>query len=130
MTERDHAGPETSPGYSERIERLADAAAAASDADGPDSPADDRAMELCREGLGPTVALYCEARTGGSMARFSQREFDLLHGALNDWLAAYAACYGVDIETDYTIRQAAELLVETHNIRDVAQLLTDVPERR
>jgi len=116
--------------YADRIERLADAAATARAADAPTPPDDDRAMELCREGLGPTVALYCEARTGESTVRFSEREFDLLQGALDDWLVAYAACYGVDIEADFTIRKAAELLVETHNIRDVAQLLTDVPDRR
>jgi len=116
--------------YADRIDRLADAAASARAADGPDPPDEGRAMELCREGLGPTVALYCEARTGESMVRFSEREFDRLQQALDDWLVAYAACYGVDIDADYTIRKAAELLVETHNIRDVAQLLTDVPDRR
>ncbi|MFC7057100.1 hypothetical protein [Halovenus salina] len=48
---------------------------------------------------------------------------------MNDWLALYTACYGVDTEPDVTLRVAAELLVDTHNIRDVAQILTGVPER-
>jgi len=121
---------ETDPAYGDRIERLADEAVATRESLDPDPPDDDRAMELLREGLGPTVALYCEARTGGTMVRFSEREFERLQGALNEWLVAYAACYGADIQADFTIRKAAELLIETHNIRDVAQLLTDVPERR
>ncbi|PSP93121.1 hypothetical protein BRC91_11065 [Halobacteriales archaeon QS_4_62_28] len=116
--------------YTERIERLADEAATVRSGIDPDPPDDDRAMDLLREGLGPTVVLYCEARTGESMVRFSEREFDLLQGALNDWLVAYAACYGTKITADFTITEAAELLVETHNIRDVAQLLTDVPPRQ
>jgi len=116
--------------YTERIERLADEAATVRSDIDPDPPDDDRAMDLLREGLGPTVVLYCEARTGESMVRFSEREFDLLQGALNDWLVAYAACYGTEITADFTITEAAELLVETHNIRDVAQLLTDVPPRQ
>jgi hypothetical protein len=117
-------------GYGERIERLAEQAAETRATVDPDPPAEDRAMTLLREGLGPTVVLYCEARTGESMVRFTEREFDLLQGALNDWLVAYAACYGTEITADFTISKAAELLVETHNIRDVAQLLTDVPPRR
>lgn len=116
--------------YGDRIDRLADEASATRASLDPDPPDDDRAMTLLREGLGPTVALYCEARTGGSMVRFSETEFERLDSALNDWLVAYAACYGVEIHADYSIRKAAEVLIETHNIKDVAQLLTDVPERR
>jgi hypothetical protein len=122
--------PETDSAYGDRIERLAQRASATRADLDEDPPDDDRAMALLREGLGPTVALYCEARTGGTMVRFSEREFELLEDALNEWLVLYAACYGVDIQAEFTIREAAELLVETHNIRDVAQLLTDVPERR
>lgn len=96
-----------------------------------DPPAEERAMEYLREGVGQVVALYVEARTGeGSPGRFSAVEFSLLERALNDWLELYAACYDVDIEANYTVREAAELLVETHDVRDVAQLLTHVPDRR
>ncbi|QGA82999.1 hypothetical protein [Halomicrobium sp. LC1Hm] len=115
--------------YADRIERLADEATVARETVDPDPPDDERAMALLREGLGPTVALYCEARTGESISRFTTAEFDRLQGAVDDWLAAYAACYGVTVDADYSVRAAAELLVETRNIRDVAQLLTDVPER-
>jgi len=48
---------------------------------------------------------------------------------VNTWLELYARCYGVSAEVDYTVREAAELLIETHDLTDVAQLLTAVPER-
>lgn len=115
--------------FGDRIERLADEAARERAAIDPDPPDDERAMSLLREGFGPTVAVYCEARTGESMARFSAAEFDRLEDAVEDWLAAYTACYGVEIEAGHSVREAAELLVETRNVRDVAQLLTGVPER-
>ena len=115
--------------YAERIERLADEAATTRSEIDPESSDEERATSLLREGLGPTVALYCEARTGESMIRFSQAEFDRLEAAVDDWLAAYAACYGVEIDGGHSVREAAELLVETRNVRDVAQLLTGVPER-
>jgi hypothetical protein len=73
--------------------------------------------------------VYVEARTGGRLVRFSPAEFDLLHAALNGWLALYTRCYGVETDPDVTIREAAEVLLETHNVRDTAQLLTHVPER-
>jgi hypothetical protein len=34
----------------------------------------------------------------------------------------------VDIEADFTLRTAAEALVDTHDIGDVARVLTKVPE--
>ena len=90
-------------------------------------PPEDCATAAARDGLGPVVALYVEARTGPDEVRFSQREMDLLHRATNDWLAVYAACYGVDIDPDFTVREAAELLVDTHDVRETAALLTQVP---
>jgi hypothetical protein len=48
---------------------------------------------------------------------------------MNDWFELYAACYGVDVDSDVALREAAELLIDTHNIKDVAQILTGVPER-
>jgi hypothetical protein len=120
---------DTTSRFAGRIERLADEAATTRAEIDPGEPDEERAMSLLREGLGPTVSLYCEARTGDSMDRFSKAEFDRLEDAVDDWLAAYAACYGVEIEADYSVRAAAELLVETRNVRDVAQLLTGVPER-
>jgi len=56
-------------------------------------------------------------------------EFSLLQRAMNDWLELYAACYGTDITAEFTVREAAELVIATHNLRDTAQLLTRVPAR-
>lgn len=97
----------------------------------PQSPPDEaRAMEYLREGLGPAVYLYVEARTGGGPpVSFSEVEFTLLQRAVNDWLELYAGCYGVTLDAQFTVREAAELLVETHNVRDTAQMLTKVPAR-
>ncbi|UVE50172.1 hypothetical protein KU306_14895 [Haloferax larsenii] len=95
-----------------------------------DERADERAISYAREGVGPAVSLYIEARTGGTMVRFTEDEFRLLHRALNDWLSLYARCYGVELDADFTIREAAEILLKTHNVRDTAQLLTCVPTRR
>lgn len=117
--------------YRDRIESLAaradsDRAAFCSPADPPD---EERAFAFLRDGVGPAVWLYVEGRTGGRMVRFDPDEFEALEGAMNDWLELYAACYGVDVDADFTVRTAAELLLETRNVRDVAQLLTGVPER-
>lgn len=96
----------------------------------PDDPPDpDRAMAYLTEGFGQAVGLYVQARTGDDPVRFTDREFDRLERAMNDWLGLYAACYGVDFDPEFTVREAAELLVDTHNVRAVARLLTDVPAR-
>ncbi len=94
-----------------------------------DPPDEDRAMRILREGFGPTVWIYVEGRTGGRMVQFSPEEFSRLERLMNEWLALYARCYGAEIESEATLRTAAEALVETHNVRDVAQLLTNVPSR-
>lgn len=117
--------------FAERIYELAARADADREAFDPpsDPPDEERAMEILREGVGPAVSLYVEARTGGLMVHFPPAEYEALESAMNDWLELYAACYGVDVDADVTVREAAELLVDTHNIRDVAQILTGVPER-
>ena len=92
-----------------------------------DPPAEEQAMEFLREGAGPTISLFVEARTGGQMVHFPPDPYETLETTMNDWLELYAACYGVDMDADFTLRKAAELLVDTHNIRDVAELLTKVP---
>lgn len=91
--------------------------------------ADERALTCARDGVGPAVSLYIEARTGGQMVEFTSEEFRLLQRALNDWLAMYTRCYGVELDADFTIREAAEMLLRTHDVLDTAQLLTCVPER-
>lgn len=116
--------------YADRIATLADRAAR--DREGferpSDPPAEERAMGYLREGVGPAVALYVDARTN-DWHRFETDSFEALESAMNTWLELYAACYGVDIEAEFTVRKAAELLIETHNIHDVAQVLTHVPDR-
>jgi hypothetical protein len=94
-----------------------------------DPPAPAEAMTYLRQGAGPAVSLYVEARTGGLMVHFPPEEYEALESAMNDWLELYAACYGYDVVAEFTVREAAELLLDTENIRDVAQVLTDVPER-
>lgn len=118
--------------YADRIAALARRARRARETFVPpaDPPDEERALECLREGFGPTVALYVEARTGGGdPVAFSGGEFDALERAVNDWLELYAACHGVAIDAEFTVREAATLLVQTHDVRDTAQLLTRVPER-
>jgi hypothetical protein len=117
--------------FHERIHDLAERATADCAAFEPptDPPADAEAIEILRSGVGPAISLYIEARTGGTMVHFPPDEYHALEGAVNDWLELYAACYGADIEAEVTLRVAAELLIDTHNIKDVAEILTGVPER-
>lgn len=82
------------------------------------------ALVAARDGLGPVVGAYVEARAADEPVRFSGRELDRLHDATSDWLAVYARCRGVDADPDATVREAAELLVDTHDVTDVAALLT------
>jgi len=105
-----------------RVDRVADGF-------DPEPPDEARAAELLRRGVGPTVALYCEARTGDTRHRFDDAEFERLEAALDRWLALYGACYGVDLDGSYPVRTAAQLLVDTRDIGDVAAVLTGVPDR-
>jgi len=128
MTEPDHS-PQTR--VLDRVDDLTaradrDVAAFEPPADPPDEEA---AIRYLREGVGPAVSLYVEARTGDRMVRLPPAEYEALEGAMNDWLALYAACHGVEVDAAFALREAAELLVDTHNVADVAQLLTHVPER-
>jgi hypothetical protein len=93
-----------------------------------DPPDEETALEYLVDGVGDVVGLYIEARTG-ELVRFDDAEFAMLERALNDWLDLYAACYGVDLEASFTVREAAELVVDTHSIRETAILLTNVPDR-
>lgn len=115
--------------YRERIFELADRARHDREAfEPPASPPDEaRAMEYLRSGLGPTIGLYIEARAGDEQVRFSSVEMSLLEQAMNDWLSLYAQCYETPLDADFTVREAAELLIETHNIKDTARLLTRIP---
>ncbi|MFB6108323.1 MAG: hypothetical protein ABEJ82_05720 [Haloplanus sp.] len=125
------AGAGETPDYDARALELGREAATAREAFDPPAelPAEERALSYLRRGAGPVVALYVEARTGGEQVAFDPEAWDALERALNDWLALYARCYGVEMDPGFTVREAAELLVRTHDIADVAQLLTCVPER-
>lgn len=116
--------------YADRIERLAQEAREARESwDGDlDTPDGEGALEAARDGLGPVVACYVEARTSDEPPRFSAREHRLLRRATRDWLELFARHHGVAHESDATVRAAAELLLETHDVVAVAELLTGVPE--
>jgi len=119
----------TSP-YRDRIETLAADARADREAFEPpaDPPDEERAVRFLREGFGETLAVYVDARSG-EWDRFDTDEFADLEGAMNTYLELYAACYGVDYDADFTVREAAEALIDTHNVVDVARVLTGVPDR-
>ena len=116
--------------FGDRIDELVDRARRDRAAFEPpaEPPDEDAALEYLIEGAGVAVGLYIEARTG-DMVRFDEDEFARLERALNDWLELYAACYGVELETAFSVREAAEVLIETQNIRDAATLLTQIPDR-
>ena len=115
--------------YEERIRQLERRAGQIAATLDPEPPDEELAADLVRTGVGPTVALYCEARTGEEWHRFGDRQFRRLQTTLDRWLACYAACYGVDLNGSYSLRTAAELLVDTHDARAVAAVLTGVPDR-
>ncbi|WP_255191252.1 hypothetical protein [Natronobeatus ordinarius] len=117
------------------LERRAERDRASFDADLDNGKAAERyddgeaAERYLRDGAGQAIWLYVEARTGGRLVPFSDAEFEALEGAMNTWLELYARSYGVDLEADFTLREAAELLLETRNVHDTAQLLTGIPGR-
>lgn len=82
-----------------------------------------------REGAGQAVWVYVEARTGGRLVWLPPAEYAALEWAMNTWLELYARAHGRDAVVDVTLREAAELLLDTRNIDDVAAVLTGVPER-
>ncbi|MCH7660971.1 MAG: hypothetical protein IH933_10470 [Euryarchaeota archaeon] len=93
----------------------------------PENP-DERSLSYLCEGLWPVLERYIAARSSGE--RLSEEEHDELERALNTWLELYALCYGVEIDAAFSVREGAELFVGTHDLRDTAQLLTHVPNRR
>ncbi len=98
-------------------------------ADGLVEPSPEGAPAYLRDGAGQAIWCYVEARTGGRLVALSAAEFEALERAMNRWLECYTRCYGVDLEAEFTVRVAAELLLETQNVDDVGQILTGVPER-
>jgi hypothetical protein len=114
--------------YEARIATLADDAARAQSAfDPPADPPDEAlAMEYLREGVGEALSVYVDARSE-EWDRFGREEFADLERAMNVYLELYAGCYGVDMDARFTVREAAEALLDTHNVADVARILTGVP---
>jgi len=110
-----------------RIDDITDRAAADRAAFDPpaDPPDEERAMAYLREGVGEAVGLYVEARVNG-FVHIPPEAYDDLEGAMNTWLELYAACHGVEMDAAFTVRTAAELLLETHDITDTAAMLTSV----
>jgi hypothetical protein len=115
----------------EEISELAQRAGSARESFVPpeDPPDEGRAMEFLRDGVGPAVMVYVDARTGDDWTRFPPVEHSLLERALNDFLELYARCYGYDLDCEFAVREAAEALLETNNVKDTAQVLTRVPPR-
>lgn len=115
--------------FADRIEQLAREAAAARSRSDVAADADldpDEARHIARDGLGPVVACYVEARTSDDPSRFSAAELSALDRATRDWLTCYARALGVDHESDATVRSAAELLLATHDVVEVARRSTGV----
>jgi len=117
--------------YWERIKPLANRAQRDTERfEPPEKPLNEaEALEYLREGVGPAISIYVEGRTGGEPAPFTAVELSLLEQSLNSWLSLYAQCYGVQLDADFSIREAATVLVDTRNVVDTAQVLTHVPER-
>lgn len=116
--------------YADRIESLAAAARATREGTAvAGDPDPERAVELARDGLGSVVACYVEARTSDDPPRFSAREHRLLQRTTRDWLTCYARRLGVDHDSDATVRTAAELLLATNDVVEVARRLTGVRAR-
>lgn len=117
--------------YADRIDELYRRARRDERAFSPpsDPPAEEEAVSYLREGFGECVAVYLDARTGGPPVRFEAEEFDRLESAMNTWLSLYARCHGVTIDADYTVRTAAAVLVDTHDVVQTAAVLTHVPGR-
>ncbi|GAB3027035.1 hypothetical protein [Natronobiforma cellulositropha] len=115
--------------YGPRIAALERRAERDREAFDPEAATADDATVYLREGAGQAIWLYVEARTGGRLVAFSPAELRALERAMNTWFELYARCHGVELAAAFSIRQAAELLLDTRNVLDTAQLLTHVPPR-
>ena len=84
------------------------------------------AMECLTKGFGPSVAIYIEARLKGNLIPITPEQFQKLETIMNGWLELYTEYLGEKIEANFSIREAAVLFLETHDIQDVAEILTRV----
>ena len=85
--------------------------------------------EYLKNGVGPAVLLYIGARSKHGITPITPEQFQNIENNMNGWLELYARCHGEEIEASFSLREAAVLFIETHNIFDVAQILTRIPER-
>lgn len=92
----------------------------------PDPPDESRALSYLQDGVGNAIGIYILLRTGGRQYQFGTEEFHALERAMNQWFQLYAACYDIDIESDVSIRTAAEVLLDTEDLQAVAEVLTGV----
>ncbi|KDE59544.1 hypothetical protein EL22_20655 [Halostagnicola sp. A56] len=115
--------------YGPRIAALARRADRDRAAFDPRTATPEEGRTYLREGAGPAIWLYLEAHTGGRTGRFTAPELTALRGAMNAWFECYTRCHGVSFEAEFTIREAATVLLETRNVFETAQLLTRVPQR-
>lgn len=115
--------------YRDRIAALVDRARDDRDTfDPPENPPNEElAVSYLTDGVGDVISVYIDGRTG-EFVRFDEGEMEGMERALNDWVALYARCYGYEIETEFTVREVAELLLKTYDLHDTVQLLTRVPD--
>ena len=125
---RSSSDPERTDGepVATRIDRIAREASRARESFEAPADPDERSREYLESGLWPVIECYIDVVRAGD--RLDPDRHNALEEALNTWLALYARCYGVETDPDFSVREAAELFVDTHNIRDTAQLLTRVPD--
>jgi len=86
------------------------------------------AIECLTKGFGPSVAIYIEARLKGNLIPITPEQFQKLEAIMNGWLELYTEYLGEKIEANFSIREAAVLFLGTHDIQDVAEILTRVPK--
>ena len=80
-------------------------------------------------GFGPAIAMYIEARIKGKLIPITPEQFERIESIMNGWLEIYAKYNGEDIEANFSIREASLLFLETHDIQDVAEMLTKIPKK-
>ena len=89
----------------------------------------DSALDCLMIGFGPAIAMYIEARIKGKLIPITPEQFERIESVMNGWLEIYAKYYGEDIEANFSIREASLLFLETHDIQDVAEMLTKIPKK-
>ena len=87
------------------------------------------ALECLMMGFGPVIAMYIEARIKGKLIPITPEQFERIESIMNGWLEIYAKYHGEDIEANFSIREASLLFLETHDIQDVAEMLTKIPKK-